>query len=94
MTLATDPKELMREHLLVLREYAKLVLLKGEVLMHQKERDRLWRLQEFFVIGGSLKLTQKELIRQIFCEMGGPFKGTTLQCGCPSCQAKRQKKGG
>jgi len=82
--VAASPRELMREHLRVLREYARQVLLKGEALTPRHEDDWAQRMGEFLAIGESFRLTPKELVHLVFRDLFKPAP----RCGCGSCRAK------
>lgn len=84
--VAVSPRELMREHLMVLREYARQVLGGGEVLGSRTEGDCRRRMAEFLAIGRSFHLTDKELVCLVY---RGLFTAKS-QCGCSSCRARAQ----
>jgi hypothetical protein len=82
--VAVSPKELMHEHLMVLREYALQVVVGGETLGARSDRDWRHRMAEFLAIGASFRLTENELVRLVY---RGLFAAKP-QCGCSSCRAR------
>lgn len=84
--VAVPPRELMQEHLKVLREYAHQVLVGGEALESRTDKDCRRRMAEFLAIGATFHLTEKELVRLVY---HGLFAAKP-QCGCPSCRARAQ----
>ena len=65
----TRPIEIMFRHLPALRGYASRVLIGGEALSNEEERDRLERLAEFMTIGGSLNWTEREIVSLLLREV-------------------------
>lgn len=59
--IVADPRELMGEHLAVLREYCKQVLIREDSLVADQEKDRERRMQELLAMGRSFSVTDKEL---------------------------------
>ncbi len=84
-SLTKAPKQLMREHRAVLQDYAWRSVIRGEPLSAEEDEDRLTRLKEFMAIGASFKLTEAELVAQVYREI---FR-RKAQCDCHSCRAKR-----
>jgi hypothetical protein len=64
--VAVSRKEPLREHLMVLREYARQVLVGGEALGSRTDRDWRRRLAEFLAIGTSFHLTDREPVRLVY----------------------------
>lgn len=82
---ATNPRKLVNEHLEVLTGYAERVVARGGSLNGHEERDKSQQMTEFIAIGKSFKLTQAELIGQVFGDM---LKAKPLPCGCPTCRGR------
>lgn len=61
----------MAEHLGVLREYARRVVVRGEVLKGSEEGDKSERVAEYMAMGRSLGLGDSDLYRRIFGDMVG-----------------------
>ena len=74
----------MEQHLAVLRGYAHQVFGQGETLTAHEEEDKARRMTEFLAIGGSFKLTIKEMVDQVYRDTFVMSYG----CGCPSCRAR------
>ncbi len=87
---ATNPQELMDEHLGVLRGYAEHVLAQGGVLTEYEERDKAERMTEYIAIGKSFDLSSSDLLGQIFGDM---LKPEESQCGCPTCRSRARRDG-
>ena len=83
--VSVHPKELIHQHLLVLRAYAWRVLCRGEALTAKEEDDRAERAREFLAIGRSFKLTGKEMVSLLYRGLLRQKRG----CGCPGCLARR-----
>ena len=70
---STSPIEAMFVHLPVLRNYAKKMIQREEILTENEDWDRLYRLREFRAIGDTLNWTEREvvvlLLRQAFAEL-------------------------
>ena len=70
---STSPIEALFVHLPVLRNYAKKMIQREEILTEDEDQDRLHRLREFQNIGESLNWTEREvvvlLLRQVFVEL-------------------------
>lgn len=78
-------RDLVTEHLEVLRHYARKSLVEGQKLSRLEKVDKTIRLDHFRTIGRSFQLTGSEMTRLIF---KGLFRGPRF-CGCPTCQARR-----
>ena len=70
---STSPIEAMFVHLPVLRNYAKKMLQREEILTENEDWDRLHRLREFRALGDTLNWTEREvavlLLRQTLVEL-------------------------
>lgn len=66
---STDPIELFFQHLEALKRYARRVVAGGAVLTADEETDKARRLKEFMEIGGSLELTEKDMVHVIYREL-------------------------
>ena len=73
----------MAEHLEVLREYCKQVLIREDSIVAEKEKDKARRMQEFLAMGRSFSVTDKELVVSVF---RGLLAGRR-ECGCAGCRA-------
>ena len=78
-------KTLLAEDLSVLREYARSVLLRDLVLTPAEQSETELRLAELFAIGGSFRLTKREIVILLFEEVLSERRG----CDCPSCLGRR-----
>ncbi|MSQ13561.1 MAG: hypothetical protein EXR47_05445 [Dehalococcoidia bacterium] len=76
--VAVSPKELMHEHLIVLREYARQVLVRRETLRSRSDSDWRLRMAEFLAIGATFRLVYHDLF------------AAKPQCGCSSCRARAE----
>lgn len=79
-----DPKKTAEEHVEKLRVYARKVLVHGEPLTEEEEDDRAGRMLEFRAIGNSFKLTDYEIVVELYRVI---FTGKR-SCGCPTCRQK------
>ena len=77
-----EARELVTEHLEVLRGYAQRVLLQGQTLSESEELDRERRVSEFLAIGSCLGLTRHEMVTQVYRDM---FRARR-SCDCPTCR--------
>lgn len=68
---STDRIERFFHHLATLKGYAQKILVDGDSLSGDEEGDRTLRMAEFFEIGGSFDLSDKEMITILFREMFG-----------------------
>ena len=59
---ALDPKELGADHLATIRGYAERVLTRRESLDASEEAEVGSRVAEFFAIGNSFRLTEREMV--------------------------------
>ena len=84
--LLSDPKESMEGHLEALREYAWRVLREGQALIAQEQQDKANRLRDFLAIGGSFKLTERELVTLLYRHILDPRPG----CRCAACEARKR----
>ena len=83
---ARDPKELVSEHLATIRRYAERVLTRRESLDASEEADVDSCVAEFFAIGSSFSLTQREMVVLLY---RGLFPSPTAsKCGCPACSRR------
>ncbi|MDA1349764.1 MAG: hypothetical protein O3A47_13010 [Chloroflexi bacterium] len=85
--VSNDPRELMAEHLDVLRDYAKRVVVSSDVLAVSEEEDKNQRMGEYLAIGESFDLTYSEMVGQIFKGLHKAQKG----CGCPTCRSRASR---
>ena len=76
-----DSRKLLARHQLALLEYARRVILHGDMLSHHEEIDKSYRMMEFMAIGNSFKLTAREMVYLIYRELFTAKRG----CGCGSC---------
>jgi len=88
MSMATlvrsDPKELFRQDLASLREYAARVLTQGERLSTPEEQDVAAQVDELFAVGSAFRLTRAEIAALLFRGLLRARRG----CGCHSCRAR------
>ena len=84
--IVAEPRELMAEHLEVLREYCKQVLVREESPVADQEKDKARRMQEFLAMGRSFSVTDKELVVAVF---RGLLVGKQ-RCGCVTCRAGQE----
>ena len=82
--IVVDSNRLVAEHQQVLRDYAKRVILNCHVLAPEEDDDLANRMQEFFAVGSSLKLTEREMVSLILKPLFSKKRG----CDCPSCRAR------
>ena len=68
-TTLKEARKLVEEHVEVLREYAHLVLVEGELLSDTEMSDRDSRLNEFRAMGSCLKLTESEMVTMVYQDM-------------------------
>jgi hypothetical protein len=64
--LLTDPREVIRENLKFLREYASRLLLEEDDALVAIEDFKDVLMQEFLAVGGSLKLTERDMMVLLF----------------------------
>ena len=81
---ARDPKDLVAEHLAIIRGYAERTLAGRESLDASEESDVDSRVAEFFAIGSSFKLTEREMVVLVYRDT----LRTRRQCGCPTCRSR------
>ena len=81
-----DARELMYQHLGVLREYAKRVVDQHDMLSPEEYDDKETRFREYAAIGDSFKLTEREMVRLLF---KGLFPASP-NCDCPTCRARNR----
>jgi hypothetical protein len=87
---ARDPKDLVAEHLAIIRGYVERMLTGRESLDASEDADADSRVSEFFAIGSSFKFTEREMVVLLF---GGLFPPPrTSRCGCPTC-SRRVRRG-
>ena len=68
-TTLKEARKLVEEHVEVLRKYAHLVLVEGELLSDTEMSDRDSRLNEFRAMGSCLKLTESEMVTMVYQDM-------------------------
>ena len=88
MATRTPKKDLrnqMSDHLDVLRSYAERAVARGETLTPDEENDRDTRFKKFAKIGGTLKLTESDMVSLM---LKGLFEKQT-KCGCFQCRTRR-----
>ena len=81
----TDSEKLMREHLEVLRGYAKRVVAHGGILTRDEERDKSARMTEYMAEGRSAGISDSDLYSQVFGDM---VQRAESKCGCPTCRKR------
>ena len=79
-----EARELVVEHLEVLRGYARRVFEEGVCLSEAEESDRGSRVGEFLAGGRHLKLTEREMVALVFQDMFWPRR----RCACPTCRSR------
>ena len=66
-----EPKEQIRHHSIVLREYAKWSQIRGYVFPPSRESHRRELMQQFLKMGEDVKLTERDVVlliyRGLFC---------------------------
>ncbi len=82
-TLTIKPRELVRSHTSVLKNYANRVLAREESLSADEYRDKDVRMGELFAICVSLELTEREIVALLLAGIVAPWSG----CDCPACEA-------
>lgn len=75
----------LAQHLVVVRGYARRVILHGETLKPDEELDKARRIRECMELGSSFKLSEKEVISLLYKEVFGQAR----KCNCPTCQAQQ-----
>jgi hypothetical protein len=88
--LSNDPKEIVAEHLGILRLYAGKVFKDGKQLSGEEEADKAVRIREMFAIGASFNLTRGEVAGMI---LNHAFP-RIAKCACPTCRAREQNQKG
>ena len=74
----------LAQHLMLLKEYARRVIGRGESLTAGEDSDRARRMAEFLTTGESLTLTEREMVALIYDGIHRNKK----ECGCHSCRTK------
>jgi len=69
--ISADPRELMAQHPLALREYARRVVVHGESLAPHEEGDKARRMAEFLALGRAFKLTDREIVSLVYRRVFG-----------------------
>ena len=64
--LLADPKEVIRENLRFLREYARRLLMEEDDALVAIEDFKDVLMQEFLAVGKSLKLTERDMMVLLF----------------------------
>ena len=86
---ASNPKELVAEHLAIIRGYAERALTGSASLDASEEADADSRMAELFAIGSSFKLTKREMVVLLY---RGLFTSpATSRCGCPTCNRRANR---
>ena len=84
-TLA-KPRDVVADHLSVLRSYARQIASEGErSLSIREDADRAARVEEFMAIGLAYKCTPKELVSLLYADVFQTKRG----CDCYSCKRRR-----
>lgn len=86
-----DPREVVAEHVDALRHYAKRVIVRSGSLSVDEDGDRSSRLDEFFAVGSSFDLTEREMVVQLY--RGVLSEPRKLGCDCPTCRARSGRDG-
>ena len=79
-----EARELVAEHVEVLRGYAQRVLIEGKSLSAEEESDKEGRVSEFLAMGSCLKLTGREMVALVYQDTLRPRR----PCGCPRCRSR------
>ena len=66
IAVSARPKEQMAELLVTLRDYAKRVLVQGDLLTFYEARDKSSRMRQFLQMGADYKCTGKEMIGLVY----------------------------
>ena len=87
MTIAASakPKDVVADHLSVLRSYARKMASEGEPLSVGEDADRAARVEEFMAIGLAYRCTPKELVSLLYADVFRTRRG----CDCYSCKRRR-----
>ena len=78
---------MVAEHVDALRDYAERVIVRGGSLGVDEDMDRSSRLDEFFAVGSSFDLTEREMVVQLLGEL------RRLRCDCPTCRHRAGRDG-
>ena len=70
--VVVDPKELMNQNLATLRGHARQALVQAQPLDATEEADRATRIEEFFALGSSFRLTEKEMVILLYKDLFFP----------------------
>ena len=73
----------LHEHLEKLREYAQKVIIDGDALSPEEEADREARFVLFAELGGSCRMTEREMVSLMFRGVFTPAP----PCWCSKCRA-------
>ena len=84
-TLA-DPKLELIHQIDTLRGYAKTLVMQGEILGPDEAADHKARMQDFLAVGEAYGLTQREMVGLVL----GQVSHNKPECGCHSCNARKQ----
>ena len=76
MTTLAESKERLAEHASALRAYAERVFVRHAPLTSIEESDRARRMQEYFEIGGSFRLTESEMVVGLYRGLLGSADAT------------------
>ena len=66
IAVSAHPKEQMAELLVRLRDYAKRVLIQGDLLTFYEAQDKASRMSQFLRMGADYKCTEKEMIGLVY----------------------------
>ena len=84
--ILADPKIELIHQIDTLRRYAKRMVMKGEILGPDDAVDHKARMRDFLAIGEAYGLTQMEMV----CLVLDPASQKRPECGCHSCNARKQ----
>lgn len=87
MTIAAlaKPKDVVADHLSVLRSYARKMASEREPLSVREDADRAARVEEFMAIGLAYRCTPRELVSLLYADVFRTRRG----CDCYSCKRRR-----
>ncbi len=86
-----NPKEVVAEHVEALRDYAKRVIVRSGSLSVDEDVDRSSRLDEFFAVGSSFDLTEREMVFELY--RGILSEPQRLGCDCATCRHRTDREG-
>ena len=82
--ISKDPKEIVAEHIEMLRAYAVKVITNGEQLTVEESDDKADRFHELQVLCSSFDVTEREMVTLVLKHAMSEPK----RCGCPTCRAR------